>query len=220
MNESRHQVQEPLRERVNRAKARWLSRVMYGSSANSTQKCFAYAVTDHLNCVTLDCWPALPKLAKRLGFRSAKTLRRAASGLEGKGLLAVRVVDNLHRFAPVFLPTDEASLVHESGQTCPRSPDNTVRESFLSILIESSARGSADGFKGSTAPQPSRWWKQRGSIEIQVARWLGPDGIEVLGRLAQIDDGIVDRLCRAQVAGALTDKEHAAARLAAEQVRR
>jgi hypothetical protein len=32
---------ESLRDRVNRAKARWLKRVMYDSPATSTQKCFA-----------------------------------------------------------------------------------------------------------------------------------------------------------------------------------
>jgi hypothetical protein len=157
MNALARRPNEPLRERVVRAKALWLSRVMYGSSASSTQKCFAYAVADYLNCVTLDCWPALPKLAKRMDFQSAKTLQRAARGLEQKGLLVVRLVDGLHRFAPVLLATDEVGLVHESRQTRPNSPDSSVSESFLSILIESSSRRSADGNEGSTAFQSPRW---------------------------------------------------------------
>ena len=44
---------ETLRTCVNRAKARWLKRVMYKSTASSTGKCFAYSVADHLNCVAL-----------------------------------------------------------------------------------------------------------------------------------------------------------------------
>src|SRR4051812_449650 len=52
-----HSGPEPLYKQVARAKARWLRRIMYGSVATSTEKCFAYAVADHLNCVTLDAWP-------------------------------------------------------------------------------------------------------------------------------------------------------------------
>ena len=76
------QAEEGLVERVGRAKARWLRRVMYETTASSTEKCFAYAVVDHLNCVTLDCWPSQLRLAKLLDFKAEKTLQRAARGLE------------------------------------------------------------------------------------------------------------------------------------------
>lgn len=210
---------EPLRKRVNRAKARWLARVMYEPTASSTQKCFAFAVADHLNCVTLDCWPSLPKLARRLGFMSAKTLQRAAHGLARRQLLLIRQVDSMTRFAPVFLPGDEDKVVSEGGQSRPNRVDRNVHESFLSILLESASSRPSDASKRLGNAQPTFPWKQRGAIEIQVAEWLGPDGLDLLGRLAAIDDNAVDRLCRAYVAGALTDRERAAARLAAEQAR-
>src|SRR5437588_8825339 len=73
---------EPLFTRVARAKARWLRRVMYGTVATSTEKCFAYAVADHLNCVTLDAWPGQARLAQLLGFKSVKTIQRAAAALQ------------------------------------------------------------------------------------------------------------------------------------------
>ena len=41
--------------------------------------------------------------------------------------------------------------------------------------------------------------------------------MEVLARLAAIDDAIVDRLCRAWAKGVLGERDLAAARLAAEQ---
>ncbi len=137
-------VGETLLEQVNRAKARWLNRVMYQSSATSTQKCFAYAVADHLNCVTLDCWPGLLKLSRRLGFMSIKTLQRAARGLETRGLLRISQVGSLYHFAPVFVTGDEDNFVSEGGHACPQQADNNVHESFLSILLESDSRGPSD----------------------------------------------------------------------------
>jgi len=210
---------EPLVERVNRAKARWLKRVMYESSATSTQKTFAYAVSDHLYCVTLDCWPALPKLARRLGFLTVKTMHRAARGLELRRFLIIRQVGSLYRFAPVFLPSDEDNIVSDGGQPRPKNPDKNVHESFLSILLESDSSRPADGSHRAGSAQSTSQWKQRGAIEIKVAEWLGPDGMELLSRLAAIDDTIVDRLCKAYAANVLTDRERGAARLAAEQVR-
>jgi len=57
-------------------------------------------------------------------------------------------------------------------------------------------------------------------LDPEIAEWLGPDGMEMLGRLGLIDDKIVDRLCKAYVAGALPDRELAAARLASAQVQK
>src|SRR5262245_56320619 len=135
---------ETLQERVNRAKARWLKRVMYHPSVTSTQKCFAYAVVDHLNCVTLDCWPGLAKLAHKLAFKCTRTLHRAAHGLEELGLLRIYAVGSLYHFAPIFLPSDEDTLVPEVGQRSPKRPDKNVPESFLSIYLESASRGPAE----------------------------------------------------------------------------
>ena len=60
------QQRPPLVETVNRMKARWLKRVMYETDVSSTAKCLAYAVSDHLNCVSLDCWPSQARLGQLL----------------------------------------------------------------------------------------------------------------------------------------------------------
>ena len=119
---------ESLSDQVSRAKARWLKRVMYDSDASSSEKCFAYAVFDHLNCVTLDCWPGQPRLAQLLNFKSVKTIQRAAFGLEAaSACLSIRRIGRgAYRYAPVFFPSDEDKIiptlqtyfVRPSGQSC------------------------------------------------------------------------------------------------------
>jgi hypothetical protein len=61
--------------------------------------------------------------------------------------------------------------------------------------------------------------QRRGAVEIKVAETLGAGGLEMLARFAAIDDAIVERLCRAYASGLLGDREIAAARLAAQQIR-
>jgi hypothetical protein len=210
-----------LNNRVNRAKARWLKRVMYASAATSTQKCFAYAVADHLNCVTLDCWPAQGTLARLLRAKSVKTVQRAARGLEALGLVAIRPRSNGkagYRYAPVFLPGDEDNSGPAAGHPCPDDPDSNGGESFLEIHKKSfstaaQAKNARQGVQSNAPFAPS----QRGAIEIQVAERLGGNGMDILSRLASIDDAIVDRLCRAHAGGVLGERDLAAARLAAEQ---
>jgi hypothetical protein len=55
-------------------------------------------------------------------------------------------------------------------------------------------------------------------LEIEVAARLGDDGIIILNKLAEIDDGNVARLCEAQRDGTLTYSDLSAARLAVQQV--
>jgi len=59
---------------------------------------------------------------------------------------------------------------------------------------------------------------QRGLYERELARRLGNNGFEVLERLADHDDAIVERLCRAFADSKLGDRELSAARLAADQL--
>jgi hypothetical protein len=209
---------ESLRDRVNRAKARWLKRVMYDSPATSTQKCFAYAVADHLNCVTLDAWPGLLSVSRKLGFQHVRTVHRAARGLERHNFLILRKIGGLWRLGPVFRPADEDRNVPERGQSSALCGDRNVHESYLSILLyESDSTRTAEKEKrrvSSAFP-----WQQRGEIEMKVAEWLGVDGIEVLGQLALLGDDVIERLCTAYVHKMLTDRELAAARLAVEQMR-
>jgi hypothetical protein len=203
---------------VARMKARWLQRVMYESAASSSQKCFAYAVFDHLNCVTLDCWPSQERLAKLLGFASVKSIQRASRGLEELMLLKIHCGSrDGYRYAPVFAASDEDKPVRHKGLICPASADRIVRESFLSTQLTGPA---------STAAEDSRFgdgvgyqMRQRGALELLIAERLGPNGMEVLAKLSAIDDLIVERMCRAQSAGQLGERELNAARLAAEQAR-
>jgi len=213
---------ETLYRRVARAKARWLKRIMYGSIANSTEKCFAYAVADHLNCVTLDAWPGQVRLAELLGFKCTKTVDRAARGLEKLEVLIVkRSSRDQRRYAPVFLPGDEDKDVRGTRQLSATAKDMNVHESLLLIHINTSAptkRTPESGVCGLN--NEARYRKsQRGMLEVQIAAALGDDGIEILSRLGAIDDTIIDRLCRAYAVGALRERELIATRLAAEQVR-
>lgn len=210
---------ETLLDRVNRMKARWLKRVMYESTATSTQKCFAYAVADHLNCVTLDCWPGQDRLVELLGCQNVKTAQRAARGLEGLGVLLVRGGGRTgYRYAPVFLPGDEDKVVNTARHRRPEDADMNVHESLLPIHPKRSAsRGLSEGSDGEYSPAYNR--HQRGAIELQLIAKLGQNGMALLGRLAAHDDAIVDRLCRAHAEGRLAERELAAARLAAEQMR-
>ena len=209
---------EPLFTRVARAKARWLRRVMYGTVATSTEKCFAYAVADHLNCVTLDAWPGQARLAQLLGFKSVKTMQRAAAALQELEVLTVRhTARHQFRYAPVFLPGDEDRIVRTSGQLRAGTKDTDVHESLLLIPINSSAPTKRPSDKSGL--EQSYRASQRGTIEVQIAAMLGEGGIELLFMLGAIDDSIVERLCRAHAAGALGERELIAARLAAQQVR-
>jgi len=213
---------ESLSDRVNRAKARWLKRVMQDSSATPTQKCLAYAITDYLNCVTLDCWPAQPTLARILGHKSVKTVQRAA-----RGLATLRLITLKHdasgkagcRYAPVLWPEDMDKPVPKNGHRSPEIVDTNDRESFLNIHTKSySTEEAAERRIRASRPRPSFNPRERGAIEIKLAEMFGANGLDVLARLASIDDGIIERLCQAYAEGALSERDLAAARLAAAQM--
>lgn len=212
---------ESLSDQVNRAKARWLRRVMYGSIATSTEKCFAYSVADHLNCVTLDCWMGQPRVGRLLGWKSIKTVQRAAGNLARLDLLTFRRCRKANwRYAPVFVPSDWDKPVSEKGQPCPDQIDADVRQSFLEIHLKSDSTA-AEVKRPKERHQPAQPFEraQRGGLEIKIAEILGLDGMKILGDLSALDDRIVDRLCGAYVEGMLGERELAAARLAAEQGR-
>lgn len=207
---------ESLSNQVSRAKARWLKRVMQHPSAKSTQKCLAYVIADYLNCVTLDCSPAQPTLARALGHKSIKTVQRAA-----RGLAMLRLITLKHdatrragwRYAPVFCPEDMDKPVPKSGQRGPAIVDTNDRESFLNIHTKScSTEEAAERSMRASSPRPLFNPKKRGAIEIKLAEMIGANGLDVLVRLASIDDAILERLCRAYAEGALGERDLAAAR--------
>jgi hypothetical protein len=204
---------ESVYDRVNRAKHRWLKRVMFDCGTSSSEKCFAYLVVDRLNCVTMDCWPSQKLIAEQFGW-SIKTVHRVAFGLKRRGHLIVsRNTHGSCRYAPVFLPEDEDKSGSSPRQSCPSVPDKNVEESFLEIQISKSSPSAA---VGATA---SRYeGRQRGFYEAEIAKRLGNNGFEILGRLAEFDDDVVERLCRAQADCKLGERELLAARLAADQL--
>jgi hypothetical protein len=215
---------EKLDERVRRVKARWLRRVMYQSGATSTQKCLAYAISDHLNCVTQDCWPAQSTLADLLGLRSVKSVQRAARGLVALGFIDIKARsegDPGYRYVPTFVSADGDKSVPVPGQSCPGGPDTDVGESSLHIQTESSSTSSS----GEGVGRGEAWRRpfdprKRGAIELELAKLLGSNGMEILSQLSALDDDIVSRLCRAFSDGAVGRRELAAARLAAEHLPR
>ena len=214
---------EPLSETVNRWKARWLKRVMYDSPASPVEKCLAYAISDHLNCVTLDCWPSQPTLMRLLGRSSARTVQRAARGLVRHGLIKIRPNRGSRsslRYAPVLSFAKRDKTVADTGQNCLDAPDTSVRESFLGIHSKSSSTAPADEELNKLPARASSYRRaERGAIELQLAEALGPDGLGILSRLSSIDDAVVERLCRAYAGKSLGERELSAARLAAEQFR-
>ena len=82
------QGNETVFDRVNRAKHRWLKRVMFDRGTSSSEKCFAFLVVDRLNCVTQDCWPSQKLIADQFGW-SIKTVHRVALALERRGYLRI-----------------------------------------------------------------------------------------------------------------------------------
>jgi hypothetical protein len=219
--ESARHRSDGLFERVSRAKARWLRRVMYETPATSTEKCLAYAIADHLNCVTMDCWPGQTRLAKLLDLKSTKSIQRAAQGLVQHGVLTIMAFKRgTHRYSPVFLDGDEDMSFLLKGNTRPSTADRDVRESYLSIHpnISAPTEEAAETKQGGMHPKSNYRRQHRGSIEVELACLLGPNGFNVLGQLSAVDDRIVERLCRSFADGLLGERELAAARLAARQM--
>jgi len=187
---------------------------MYYPLLTPTEKCLAFAISDHLNCVTMDCWPAQATLARLLGYACTKTIKRAARTLEQHRLITItnnRYGKSEYRYSPIFLPEDMA--VTEGGQSGPSDGDTPVRESFLGIRSKSysTATEISSGKVGSFSRS------SRGAYEVKVAEMLGRDGFEILAQLGAIDDSIITALCSAAAEGALSERDLAAARLAAKQ---
>ena len=210
-------MSETLTDRANRAKARWLKRMMNSPNLTSTQKTLAYAICDHLNCVTLDCWPSQNTLARALGCSSSKTVQRASNALQAFGVIVVtRQKGGSIRYAPVFVVEDWDIPGRVSGQTSARKPDSNVPQSNLSITLRPSSTG-AD--RASEVGQAAFKLAERGQWETAVANRLGQDGWDILMRLNELDVRVVDRLCASQAEGTLGERELNAARLAAKQMR-
>lgn len=116
------ELNKPIKKRVARAKALWLSRVMYCEELGSSAKVFAFIVADLLNCVTLDAWPGQVRCARQLGMCS-KTIGRWATELQTAGFIHIRHVpySRKNRYAPAFDPEEDnivRAVGHDCGQRC------------------------------------------------------------------------------------------------------
>ena len=204
---------ETLTEQVARKKHRWLKRVVYDLATGSSEKAFAYLVMDHLNCVSLDCWPSQKTIADKFGW-STKTVHRVADALERRGYLRIiRSTQGSYRYTPVFSPEDEDKSAGSLRQNCPPGLDKNVGQSFLGILTNQSTPRARPESISASRYVPT----ERGRYEAELAKRLGDHGLEVLTQLSEHDDAIVERLCRAHANGEVGERELAAAHLVAQQ---
>jgi hypothetical protein len=207
-----------LKPSVSEAKMRWLSRCMYSDRLSSTAKVFAFVVADMLNCVTLDCWPTQETIADRLGQKAIKTAKRAARELERKGFIRITRGKgrSFNRYAPVFNRVELDIIDPPDGQLSTKAADRNDPQSLSLIQCLTPSSATADRPNGHIAFTP----RERGSLEIHLANLLGPKGLDILSRLAILDDAHVTRLCRALVQSRLCPDELQAARVAANYVKR
>jgi Helix-turn-helix domain len=215
-------LQDSLSKSVGRLKARWFDRVKRHPDLTGTSKCIAHSIANGLNCVTLDCWLSQQSFANSIGGCSTKTVQRALNELEEYEAITVRRFRKIkipNRCAPNFLPVDMDKLVSKFGQSCPPVADTHVHQSYLSIQSESSSTVSPVIGSKIVLFVGSYNRKERGVIEAAVIKRLGDDGLDILSQLSLLDDRIIDRLCRAQLNGALTTRDLEAARLAAKQAK-
>src|SRR4029077_242306 len=114
---------------VNQAKARWLQRVMYSSAVSSTGKVLAFAIFDHLNCITLDSWPSQATIADLIGRKASKTIQRCSADLTVHGFATVAHQLRQRsscRYRPEFIIEDWDKFAGSSGQKHPGDPDKNV----------------------------------------------------------------------------------------------
>jgi hypothetical protein len=89
---------------------------------------------------------------------------------------------------------------------------------YILINQSSPSEGERRASKYPTNPASNYERRKRGSYEAELAKLLGNDGFEILARLSEHDDAIIERLCHAYADGELGRRELSAARLAADQL--
>jgi hypothetical protein len=208
--------------KFNSDKFRWLNSVCSDPAVSSTSFRVAYAIADHLNKTTRNAWPSQQRIARRFGCHQ-KTVQRAIKELEGLGWLKVRrrrdgLTSNRYEIAwpfgtqdddkPVETATNDGnSLVQQSDQECPGGGGKNDPQSYSSKLPRIFSR---------SASEEKRYPRfiDRGNYEQQIVARLGTDGHSILNELEDMDPRTVERMCRAQQRGVLTQLDLDAARLA------
>jgi hypothetical protein len=187
------------------------------SEAGRIEQIFGFVIFDYLNCVTLDAWPRKSTISAQIHC-STKTVQRAADGLEEAGFISIhrpRSHGAFQRYAPVFIPGDWDKAVRTDGQECLELLDKDVSQSSLSIHLKISAPTEPHKPTGNQLQEGRYRPAERGRWEVELAKLVGTDGLDVLECLNAIDGTIVERLCRAFCNGEIGEREIMAARLAA-----
>jgi hypothetical protein len=195
-------------------------------------------ILSRVNRTSLDAWPSERTIAACLGVE-IKTVKRAIHALEENRYFEIaRSRGGSNRYRPIFLAgttgaENVPSAASELGDKIPTGGDKNgppggdknrlqspLRDTFRTpSTVLTPQAGALDVSRQQTVfEQPEdlreRWGDER--VEAEVIRQLGADGLDVLGRLHEIDGGRPRlRLIKAARAGRLREEDLSAARLVA-----
>ncbi len=205
----------------NRTKMQWLNALSIECEVSSTAFRIAYLIADHHNRVTGFAWPSRARLAGKICL-SSRSIQRAVVQLEELGWLAVdrkRERSNRYRMSwppgrkpspPPEQTEGEDKIVRSERQACPGGEDKTVPQSYSYKYPKTFSSRPGGG-------KPGKRFSDQGRYEAEIIRQHGPEMVEVLQELNEVNPTAVERLCRMARDGTLTFSDIAAARLAAAQ---
>ena len=199
----------------------WLARLLRDPAAPTKCHKLAHLISDHVNKETNDAWASQRAFAEILGVNQ-KTVQRGVAELEALDYLDVV---RANRLGPTnryrlrlpgrgdFCVEVASAKADRSGQNCPIGADNSVRQSNLNNHVDSDARIPDAEFSPPPSGKPKhparqspaggqRKQRDRGAIELAIAKRLGSDGPD---RLAELPEEQINRLCALQRLGRLSD---------------
>ncbi|WP_409999387.1 helix-turn-helix domain-containing protein [Bradyrhizobium sp. SZCCHNR2028] len=201
----------------------WLNAVCHECEVSATAFRVAYVIADHQNRVTGFAWPSRARLAGKIGL-SSRSIQRAVVQLEELGWLTVdrqRERSNRYRMSwpPGRMPSHppevakrEDDIVPTERQECLRGEDKSVRQSYSYKYPKTFSSRPGEGKLG-------KRFSDQGRYEAEIIRQYGPEMVEVLQELNEVNPTAVEWLCRMARDGTLTAANIASARLAAAQCR-
>jgi DNA-binding MarR family transcriptional regulator len=191
-----------------------------------------------VNRTSLDAWPAESTIAAALGIE-IKTVKRAIAALEKSRYFEIaRRRGESNRYRPNFVvrttgaenvpspqSEPEDKIPTGGGKNGPPDRDKNGLQSPLRNPLRTPSTALAQqqatfhGSRQQTAFEHNEDLRERRGdelVEAELIRQLGADGLDVLGRLLEIDGGRPRlRLIKAARAGQLREDDLAAARLVA-----
>ena len=196
-------------------------------------------ILSHVNRASMDAWPSESTLAAALGL-DIKTVKRAVPVLEAAGYF---VISRRRRYSNRYRPVFETGIEPQStpfehngagdritaigdkygpstgDKNGPRSPlSKSIRTPSTDITSRNEQSESSE--KQRTCEHREDLRERRGDekIEAELVRQLGADGLDVMGRLHEIDGGRPRlRVISKARAGRLSLEDLSAARLAAQR---